>query len=326
MNNTKRIWRVVYMEAVPEDTAKIIASRLPIGLDLKFVEDYSDDAALAALSDADFALVATHPMPAYLINSAPKLCMIQHQGVGYDKTDVVAAQKKGIIVAVCPQGTIIGVAEHTFLLILSLYKQILKADASVRKGEWLQFGLRSGSFEIAGKTIGLLGFGRIGQAVAIRGNAFGAKVCYYDIERRSPEEERLLAIEYLPFNKLLNQSDILSLHLSVTPNTKNIINRSTIKKMKKGSIIINTSRGSFIDQAALVEALKTGHIAGAGLDVFEQEPPLINDPLLKMSNVVLTPHIGAGSRDALITKMDACFANMLRIVKKEKPFDVITTS
>jgi phosphoglycerate dehydrogenase-like enzyme len=324
--NNQRTWKVAYMEAVPPDTAAIITSRLPKNFELSFVEDYSDLAARKALEDADFAVVATRPMTAELFNAAPGLRMIQHQGVGYDKTDVTAARVLGILVALCPSGTVIGVAEHTFLLILAVCKQLLRADASVRSGEWLQFSLRASSFEIAGKRLGLLGFGRIGEAVALRASAFEMRVSYFDIVRRSEVEEQNLGVEFSSFGSLLAESDILSLHLPSTQETRQIIDKEALEKMRRGSILINTSRGPLVDQKALIEVLRNGHLHGAGLDVFEQEPPNPNDPLLTLSNVVLTPHISAGTSDALKVKMDAVFDNLRRMARGEPPLHVVDPS
>ena len=316
-------WKVVYMETVPQETADIIASRLPEGFKLITVEDASDEAARKALAQADFVLVATHPLPESLIDAAPNLRMIQHQGVGYEKTDVQAAARRGIPVALCPAGTIIGVAEHTFLMILAVYKQLVRADRSVREGEWLQFGLRAGSFEIAGKTLGLVGFGRIGQEVAKRARAFQAQVVYYDVIRQNEEQERSLGVRYLPFDELLALSDIVSLHLPVTPDSRHLINANTLQKMKRGAVLVNTSRGALVDEQALEAALDSGQIGGAGLDVFEKEPPDVNNPLFKRWNVVVTPHISAGTKDALVAKMDSAFANMVRVTEGKQPLDVV---
>jgi phosphoglycerate dehydrogenase-like enzyme len=215
------------------------------------------------------------------------------------------------------------VAEHAILLILAVYKQLPRADSSLRSGEWLQFGLRAGSFELAGKTLGLVGFGRIGYAVALRARAFEVNICYTDIQRRAPEEERALGASYLPSEELLALSDIISLHLPATPETYRIIDEKALRRIKTGSILINTSRGSLVNQQALVAALQNGHLGGAGLHVFEREPPEQDDPLLKLSNVVLTPHIAAGTRDALIAKMDAAFANMLHLIQGESPLHLV---
>ena len=319
----QRPWRVVYLEVVPPETYEIIASRLPAGFELSAVADYSDEAARAALGQADFVLVATHPLPAGLIAEAPHLRLIQHQGVGYERTDVAAARAAGIPVALCPEGTTVGVAEHTILLILAVYRQLLRADASVRAGQWLQFGLRAGSYELAGKRVGLAGFGRIGRAVARRARAFEAEVSYSDPVRATAAEEGALGASYLPFEELLESSDIVSLHLPATAQTRHIMDAAAIARMPRGSILINTARGSLVDQAALVAALRSGHLGGAGLDVFEEEPPRPGDPLLSLPNVVLTPHVAAGTRDALIAKMDAAFANMVRLTCGERPLHVV---
>lgn len=321
--DSDRKWRIVYLEVVPPDIAEIIASRLPPSLQLSFVKDYSDEAAKSALAEADFALVATHPMPAKLIKAGRRLRMIQHQGVGYDKTDVKFAKGQGVPVALCPEGTIRGVAEHVFLLILALYKQIFQADLSLRRGEWRQFSLRANSFEIAGKVLGILGLGRIGEAVARRAVSFEAEVCYFDIDRRSEVEEHKLGVAFKPLMELLEVSDIVSLHLPITPETYHIIDSNALGLMRVGSILINTARGELVDQQALVKALQNGQLGGAGLDVFETEPPNPDDPLLKMPNVVLTPHISAGTRDALITKMDAAFANIIRVTRGEPPLHIV---
>ncbi len=320
----RQIWRVAYLEAVPQDTAGIILSRLPAGFELRMVADYSDEAACAALSDADFVLVATHPLPARLIAAAPHLRLIQHQGVGHENTDVGAARAAGVPVALCPEGTTVGVAEHTILLILAVYRRLLHADASVRAGQWLQFGLRAGSYELAGKGIGLVGLGRIGRAVAQRARAFEAVVCYYDTIRLASQEEQALGVVYRPFDDLLAGADIVSLHVPATPQTYHIIDSAALACMRTGSILINTARGSLVDQAALLGALRSGHLAGAGLDVFEHEPLGPDDPLLALPNVVLTPHIAAGTRDALVAKMDAAFANMVRVSRGEPPLHVIS--
>jgi phosphoglycerate dehydrogenase-like enzyme len=215
------------------------------------------------------------------------------------------------------------VAEHVFLLILSLYKQILEADLSIRRGEWRQFSLRANSFEVAGKKLGILGLGRIGEAVARRAVSFEAVVNYFDIKRRSQVEERQLGVAFKPFEELLEESDIVSLHLPITPNTYHIMDSHAFGLMRTGSILINTARGELIDTQAMLKALQNGQLGGAGLDVFEIEPPNPDDPLLKMPNVLLTPHIAAGTRDALIAKMDAAFANMIRVTRGEPPWHIV---
>jgi phosphoglycerate dehydrogenase-like enzyme len=168
-----------------------------------------------------------------------------------------------------------------------------------------------------------VGLGRIGREVAIRARAFAANVVYYDPLRAAPEAERALGVQYAPFADLLAQADILSLHLPLTAATRHLIGASELKQMRRSAVLINTARGPLVDEPALVAALQAGQIAGAGLDVFESEPLPAASPLLALPNVVLTPHISAGTADALVAKMQACFANMLRVAHGELPVDTV---
>jgi phosphoglycerate dehydrogenase-like enzyme len=313
---------VVYLEPVPAGVEAIVRGCLPPELELSVRRP--DQSVPDALREADFVLVATTPLTAATLAGAPRLRLIQHQGVGYDKTDVAAAAARGIPVALCPAGTSIGVAEHVFLLILALYKQLRTAEASLRNGAWLQWELRPGSFELAAKTVGLLGLGRIGREVAVRARAFAAEVVYYDVVRAAPETETAIGVTFLPFADLLARADIVSLHLPLMPATRHIIGAPELAQMRSNAILINTARGPLVDEPALVAALQAGQIAGAGLDVFEAEPLPAGHPLAKLSNVVITPHISAGTADALVIKMKACFANMLRVARGEAPLDVVT--
>jgi phosphoglycerate dehydrogenase-like enzyme len=217
----------------------------------------------------------------------------------------------------------VGVAEHVFLLILSLYKRLLAADAALRRGEWLQWELRSGSYELAGKTLGLLGLGRIGREVAARARAFEARVLYHDVAPAPAEVEQALNARLVPLDTLLAEADILSLHLPLTRQTRHCLGALELSQMKPTAILINTARGPLVDEAALLWALKTGRLAGAGLDVFEIEPVPVSHPLLSLPNVVLTPHIAAGTVDALVAKLDACFGNMQRLTQGQAPHDVV---
>jgi phosphoglycerate dehydrogenase-like enzyme len=318
------VYSVVYLEPVPAGVEAIVRGCLPPDFELR-VRGQAE-AVPDALREADFALVATTPLTAATLAGAPRLRLIQHQGVGYDKTDVAAATARGIPVALCPAGTSIGVAEHVFLLILALYKQLRTAEGALRNGTWLQWELRPGSYELAGKTLGLLGLGRIGREVAARARAFAAEVAYYDVVRAAPEAEKAAGVRFLPFADLLAQADILSLHLPLTPATRHVIGAPELAQMRPNAILINTARGPLVDEPALIAALQAGQIAGAGLDVFEAEPLPAGNPLAALPNVVLTPHIAAGTADALTIKMKACFANMLRVTRGEVPLDVVASA
>lgn len=314
--------KVVYLDSVPPEVEAIVRACLPpeLALEVRSTDKTVED----VIVDADFVLVATTSLPREAIAAARQLQLIQHQGVGYDKTDIIAAAEHQIPVALCPMGTTDGVAEHVFLLILALFKSLLLADTSLRKGIWSQWALRPSSFEIAGKTMGILGFGRIGRAVASRARAFKAEVIYHDIERAPAEVEDRLGARFVSFEALLSQSDILTLHTIASPQTYHLIGEAELRCMKSSAILINTARGTIVNEPALIKALQAGLLAGAGLDVFESEPIAPINPLINLPNVVLTPHIAAGTRDALVAKMEACFANMLRVARGERPIDMVT--
>jgi len=314
------MYKVVYLQALPPTVLEIVRSQLPPGFELEALEELSQEQVLRHVVDADFLLVATTPVTEEIIAVASRLKLIQHQGVGYDNVDVRAATRRGIPVALTPEGTTVGVAEHVFLLILALYKQLRKAEGALRRGEWLQWALRPRSYEIAGKRLGIVGLGRIGRAVANRARAFEvAEILYYDVVRPGPEVERELAVVFCPLHELLRRADIVTLHLPLTEDTRGIIGAQELEAMGERAILINTARGALVDEAALYNALSTGQIAGAGLDVFVQEPPSASNPLLRLDNVIVTPHIAAGTRDALQTKMAAAFANMVRVARGESP-------
>jgi len=306
-------YTVVYWNRAAADVYEVIRSEMPVGWHLVTLEGETQEGWRAQLRDADFVIVADWAITAEELDAAPKLRMVQHQGVGHERIDKDALKARGIPLALCPAGTTVGVAEHTILLILAVYKRLVVADAKLREGVWLQWGLRSVSFELTGKTLGLLGFGRIGQAVARRAYAFDARILYHDpYLHQAPPEAAAWDATAVSFADLLRQSDILSLHVPATDQTRRCMSTPQFEQMKRSAILINTARGTIVDEPALIKALETKTIAGAGLDVFEQEPVKPENPLLKMDNVVLTPHISAGTVDALRQKMQSVFANLQR--------------
>lgn len=315
--------KILYAEPIPADLQAIAAAALPSGFRLEVVPDKVRGELLRRLADADFVVVATTRVDAELLRAAPRLRLVQHQGVGYNNVDLAACARAGVPVALTPEGTTIGVAEHTILLILALYKHLRVAEAAVRDGGWPVWELRSRSFELAGKTLGLVGFGRIGREVARRARAFDARIVYYDPFRAPADVEQGLEAAFLPLDELLSRADIVSLHLPLSDETRDLIGARELALMRPSAILINTARGPLVDEAALTRALTTGQIAGAGLDVFRQEPPEPGNPLLALENVVLTPHISAGTRDAFATKMRAAFANMACVARGEPPLNCV---
>jgi phosphoglycerate dehydrogenase-like enzyme len=312
--------RVFYFSSAPENVYEIIREEVPDGFELVTLNSDSDEERKAKIVDCEVVIVAAKPIAKEFIEAAHKLRLVHHQGVGYqDTVDVEALQKRGIALALTPAGTTIGVAEHTVLLTLAVCKRLPFADRELREGRWHIYSLRPYSLELYGRTIGYVGMGRIAREVAFRFKAFGTRGIYCDPYVRLPEEEeKELSLRRVDFDDLLRTADVLTLHVPATKDTYHLIDLEALHKMKRTAILINTSRGSIVDEGTLCEALKNGVIAGAGLDVFEVEPFQPSNPLAAMDNVVLTPHISAGTRDALKAKMKALFENLIRFFNGEE--------
>jgi D-3-phosphoglycerate dehydrogenase len=247
-----------------------------------------EDEIFTALDGIDAAFVGSEPYTARVIAAHPQLRVIARVGVGYDAVDVAAATAHGIVVTTTPGTNHDSVAEHTFALLLGLSRDLVPQHLGVKSGGWP----RKTTLPLRGAALGIAGLGRIGKAVALRGEVFGMKLLAYD-----PYPDHAFAaahgITLLPFERLLAESDFLSLHLPVTAETRHLINRQTLKLMKPTAFLVNTARGALVNEADLLEALRAGRLAGAGLDVFEEEPPG-KSPLFELDNVLLTPH-GAGT-------------------------------
>lgn len=232
-----------------------------------------------------------------VIKSGTKLKTISTFSVGYDHIDIKFAKEKKIRIGYTPNILTIATADLTITLMLDLLRRVTEGDRLIRSGKWSSvFGaITFVGEEVSGKTLGILGLGRIGLAVAKRAQAFGIKVIYHNRTRLSPKKEKSLRVSYVTQNELFRKSDIVSLHLPYSKKTHELIKLPLLKKMKKQSYIINTARGKIIKEKDLIVALKRKIIAGAALDVFFQEPIGKNHPLAKMQNVVLAPHIGSSS-------------------------------
>jgi phosphoglycerate dehydrogenase-like enzyme len=255
----------------------------------------TEDELLDALRGVEAVVAGSEPYTARVLTTHPQLRVIARVGVGYDAVDVAAATARGVIVTIAPGTNHGSVAEHTFALMLGFAKHLPARHHSVATGGWP----RLMSTPLRGKTIGLAGLGRIGKAVALRALAFEMRVLAYD-----PFPDAVFcsahAISIVPFETLLAESDYLSLHLPSTPQTRHLINRDTLSRMKPSAVLINTSRGGLVCEADLVPALREKRIGGAALDVFEQEPLPVDHPLRGLDNVVLTPHSAGVDTQSLV--------------------------
>src|ERR1700704_4570224 len=253
------------------------------------------DNLVAEIADAQALIVrSATKVTADLLDKAPNLRCVGRAGVGVDNIDLDAATKRGIIVMSTPGGNAVSVAEHTFALMLSLARQVPRLDKAIHEGRWEKSS--AAGMELSGKTLGLIGLGRIGSEGAMRAEAFDMRILGYDpyISEAAAKE---FSVELVPLDRLLAESDFVSLHTALSPATQNLINAKTLAQMKSGARLINAARGELIDEAALADALKSGKLAGAALDVFVEEPPK-NSPLTGLPNVIATPHVAGSTTEA----------------------------
>lgn len=258
--------------------------------------DGTDRAALlSAVADADALLVrSATKVDEEVFAAAGKLQVVARAGVGLDNVEVAAATKRGVLVVNAPTSNIVSAAEHAFALLLAVARRVPAANASLRAGEWKRSAYSG--VELNGKTVGVVGLGKIGQLFAHRAAAFGTTVIAYD-PYISPARAAQLGIELVELDELLSRADFVSVHLPKTPETKGLIGATQLAKTKQGAIIVNAARGGLLDEEALAEAIHSGQIGGAGLDVFVTEP-CTDSPLFGLDNVVATPHLGASTAEA----------------------------
>lgn len=255
--------------------------------------------------------------------AATHLRAISNCGVGYDNIDVEACNRRRIPITNTAGSLEETTADLAFTLLLATARRIIESDRYVRDGRWdrWQWGLLHG-LDVHHKTLGLLGFGGIGQPMARRGRGFSMRILYHARHRVADSIERELHAEYVDIETLLRESDFLSLHVPLTPETRHAIDRAAFSLMKNNAILINTSRGPVVDEKALVEALQNKIIAGAGLDVFEEEPK-VNPGLLVSNNVVLAPHIGSATGETRLRMATLAVKNLLGMLAGERPPNVV---
>ena len=291
--------------------------------------NHIDDVTDAAASEAEFLVAppGAGDVDARFFKRAPKLRLVQVPGHGFDHINVADASAAGVPVAtVASSGAEAHtVAEMAILLAGVASRRVLPAHQAVLDGRWGTVAmLQGGVFELAGKTLGLVGLGRIGREVAKRARAFDMRVVYHDVFRLSPEDETATGVEFLSLEELLGEADIVSLHAPLTPDTRNLINETTLAQMKPNAVLVNTARGPLVDAAALAAALRAGTIRAAAIDVYDPEPPTSDNPLLGLDNVVLSPHMAGVTGESILRILAAALENCLRVGRGEAPLDVVT--
>lgn len=275
------------------------------------------------VSDADIIIqIPVRMITREMLEVAKKLKMVQFLSVGYDTIDLKAATELGIPVANNPKFPSIPVAEHTVMSILVLLKQAAYSSSELAKGNWVQKEVINNIRELTQMTVGLFGLGNIGIEVAKRLKPFGPRLIYTKRNRLSGDEEERLGVEYVTFDELIQQSDVLTVLTPLTPETRNMISDTQIAKMKKGSYIINTARGPIVDEAAVAEALREGRLAGAAFDVpryAEGDIPRLLETFRGVKNVLVTPHTSAYSPEAEVRWAQGFTENVARVLRGEKP-------
>jgi phosphoglycerate dehydrogenase-like enzyme len=294
----------------------------PPGFTTAWLEEHDDSATRRAnLATADF-LVAER-LSAEEIALARRVRLIQAPGVGYEHVDVAAGAARGIPVAITPEGTVTGVAEHTVMMMLALYKHLTEAHGALTAGRWIHDQLRPICLMLAEKRVGIVGLGRIGREVARRLRGWEVELVYHDIRRLAPEDEARLDAAYLPLDELLRTADIVTLHVYLGPSSHHLIGERELNLMKPTAILINTARGEVVDEPALYRALQARRILGAGIDAWTEEPTPPDNPILRLDNVLATPHMATANRDAMIKKARAWYANFERVLRGEPPLHTV---
>lgn len=290
---------MTYHVLVPDSVHKTAVEILQnAGLNVTAPGQMKRAETLAAIADTDALIIrSATKVDAEMLAASTKLKVIARAGVGVDNVDVAEATKRSIVVMNTPDGNTISTAEHTFALMLALARMIPQAHASMAQGKWDRKTFMG--IELRGKILGVVGFGRIGRAVAKRALAFEMKVLAYD-PYISDDLAADLGATRVNLETLFAEADFISLHTMLTDETRDMVNKDSIAKMKKGVRIIDAARGALINEADLAEGLKSGHVAGAALDVYQQEPPEPNNPLIGLPNVVHTPHVAASTDDAQV--------------------------
>ncbi len=255
--------------------------------------------------------------------AGPQLRVVANYAVGFDNIDVAEATRRGVLVTNTPGVLTETTADFTWALLMAAARRVVEGDRYMREGRYRAWSptLLLG-VDVYGKTIGIVGFGRIGEAVARRARGFSMRVLYHDVNRRSSAEEQALGVEYRDLDSLLAESDFVSLHVNLTESTRHLIGRAQFQRMKPTAILINAARGPVVDEAALVEALRSGQIRAAGLDVFEREPEMAPG-LAELPNVVLAPHIASASVETRSKMAEMAATNVLEALRGHRPPNLV---
>ncbi|MCY3637776.1 MAG: 2-hydroxyacid dehydrogenase [Chloroflexi bacterium] len=312
--------KVVFLHGLRPEIVDVITQYTPDGWTTELATAATPiDEQKAMVEDADFLLVYGARLHDDVLRAAENARLVQLLAAGYDSMNLPLMAALEVPCANNGGANSWAVADHALLLMLALYKQLMPVEPATREGRWNAPITGSNTFEMADKLVGVLGIGNIGRQVARRVQGFDAQVQYYDPYPLDEERERELDVRRVSLDELFRTSDIVTCHAPLTPQTHHIVNRERLAIMKPTAVLINTARGPVVDEAALTEALQNGVIAGAGLDVFEQEPVDPDNPLLRMDNVVVTPHMAGTTWNTWFRRAQFGYENMQRVWNGEAP-------
>jgi phosphoglycerate dehydrogenase-like enzyme len=315
--------KILFAPKQSDAVLEIARSLTPAGFEL-LIADIGTPEFYAAAAQAEYYLGLARQMGGEFFRSAPNMKLVQLLSAGYDRVDIEAARKAKVPVSNNGGANAIAVAEHTIMLILAVLKRVVRFHNDVVAGKWRVGGFDDQRvYELSRKTLGIVGLGNIGKKVARRAAAFDMVVQYYDIARLTEAEEDALGVRFVLLPELLRTSDVVSLHVPLDDSTRHLLGAREFAQMKPGAILINTCRGPVVDEAALHAALKSGQVAGAGLDVLVEEPPATNSPLFSLPNVTLTPHSAGPTWENWTARFRNGFDNIQRVAAGRAPKWVI---
>ncbi len=316
--------RILYFVPADDKLQALIEAERPEGFEIAYLDDDSPAERDAKLADAEIVMVGARRLTEADVAAAAKLRLVLHQGVGYhDTVATTALRDRQIPLAITPGGTPEGVAEHTIMMMLAVGRRLAFQDSELRAGRWHSNTFRAEARGLGGAKVGIIGLGRIGRQVAKRLIAFECETLYHDIVEIDPAVERALNVTRAARDDLIAGCDFISLHVPLTDLTHHMFDSGELAAMRPGAILINCARGPVVSEPALVDALESGHLGGAGLDVFEIEPVAGPSPFAGFNNVVLTPHNAPGTRDIMRGKFRQMFENALRFRDGERLHDKV---
>lgn len=313
----------IIVVAPSADVGEIAREMAPAGFDLVVATRDGPELA-AALPDAQYVVCYPNlPMREDFYRAAPKLRLVQLLSAGYDSVDLAAAQRAKVPVSNNGGANAISVAEHSLMLMLTVARKVVWQHANVSTGRWRGNGPAPRMYELFGKTLGIVGLGTIGKKVARLARGFGMRVEYFDIARLSEDAEDALGVRFRLLRELIRNADVLSLHVPLNESTRHMIGADELALLKPTAILVNTCRGPVVDEEALTRALAANKFFGAGLDVFDREPPPADNPLLRLDNVVLTAHFAGPTWDNNVARFRNAFDNVQRVHRGERPLWVV---